>query len=944
VNLSTYIDKLSSLFMDVGRSAPRYQEIALLYPRSTKLQLYLTEYFIVVVSLCRYLFKFGQKSTVQQFASSLSEAHLKTFQTNLNKWANLIKEQMDVSEAQKNSSFRALTRDMFTSASHQQRYATRMRVLDFCSTYDHDTAWKQVRKAGNASFYTQQAEYREWRDGSDPGALLYTGKLGSGKSVLLANIVDDLSLRTETERPQVAYFFCKHDIFESLQARTIIGSLARQLLRTVSDLSVLANSCENTLTTEDTEKLLDMLLQGYSSDAKAYFVLDGLDECDEGEKFAVVQALRKIQEKRKVLVCASFREEPKKGLQSITDQLLATRVVALPDDNPDIEAFIEAELERYLRQKRLTIGDPTLILDIQDALLKGSQGMFLWVALQIQSLCNMKTDHAIQEALADLPKDLSETFARILRKSGSSDPALQAKTLQLVLAAYRPLTTDELREALSVIPGDATWDPSRVLNDVYSALACCGCLLAVDEEEFTVRIVHHSVKQYMLDGVDGVQHMDFSLKEAQRMLADTVVTYLGYGVFRTELSKARAQSVVAQAAPSQIMQATMGSSSTVHQLAIKFLKSRRQHAFDISKVIAEARSSPSSKPEHEFGFYAYAETYWQDHVVHVSGSEVAISKLTSKLIYNRAAELSRVCKNFWTRLQSAVENGNNNVVMLLLQAGEIDTTARDNGGKTALMWAAQDGHKHTIKVLLSVGKAEVEVKDNDGWTALIWAARNGHKDTVELLLSVGKADVKVKDNHGWTALIWAACNGHKDTVKVLLNIEKAGVEAKDNDGWTALIWAARNGHKDTVELLLSVGKADVEAKNNDGETALIWAARNGHKDTVELLLSVSKADVEAKNSDGWTALIWAARNGHKDTVELLLSVGKVDVEAKNSDGWTALIWAARNGHKDTVELLLSVGKADVEAKNNDGETALKLAARNKHKDTRELLWLYIKRN
>ncbi|KAF2804460.1 uncharacterized protein BDZ99DRAFT_452051 [Mytilinidion resinicola] len=556
VNLSSYIEKLSSLFMDVGRSAPRYQAIGLLYPRSTKLQSHLTEYFIVVVGLCRYLFRFGQKSTVQQFTSSLSDSHLKAFQTDLDKWGNSIKEQIDVSEAQESSGFRALTREMFKSASHQQRHATNMRVLDFCSTYDHEIAWKQIRKAGNTSFHTKQAEYREWRDGSHPCTLLYTGKLGSGKSVLLANIVDDLSLSTKKERPLVAYFFCKYDVLESLQARTIIGSLARQLLRTVTDLGVPAKSCENTRTTGDTEKVLELLFQGFPSDTKAYFVLDGLDECDDEEKETLVRALRKIQEKLKVLVCASFREEPNNGLQSIINQLLATRAVSIPDDNPDIEAFIEADLKRCLRQERLTIGDPTLILDIQDALSKGSQGMFLWVALQIQSLCSMKTDHAIREALADLPKDLSSTFARILQKSGRSDPALQAKTLQLVLAAYRPLTTDELREALSVVPGDATWDPSRVLNDVYSALACCGCLLAVDEEEFTVRVVHHSVKQYILDGLDGVKHMSFSLEEAQKTLADTVVTYLGYGVFRTELSRVKVHPMVAQSAPSKIVQAT----------------------------------------------------------------------------------------------------------------------------------------------------------------------------------------------------------------------------------------------------------------------------------------------------------------------------------------------------------------------------------------------------
>ncbi|KAF2800530.1 hypothetical protein K505DRAFT_292564 [Melanomma pulvis-pyrius CBS 109.77] len=660
VNLSTYIDKLSSLFMDVGRSAPHYQAIALLYPQSTKLQSHLTEYFIVVVGLCRYLFKFGQKSTVQQFASSLSDAHLKAFQTDLDKWANSIKEQMDVNEAQESSGVRALTRKMFNSASSQQKHAINMRVLDFCSTYDHEIAWKQIRKAGNTSFHTKQAEYLEWRDGSHPCTLLYTGKLGSGKSVLLANIVDDLSLSTEKERPLVAYLFCRHDVPESLQARTIIGSLARQLLRTVADLGVPAKSCENTHTTGDIEKVLEMLFQGFSSNTKAYFVIDGLDECDDEEKETLVQALRKIQERLKVLVF----------------------------NNPDIEAFIEADLERCLRQERLIIGDPALILDIQDALSDGSQGMFLWVTLQIQSLCSMKTDHAIREALADLPKDLSETFARILQKSGGSDPALQARTLQLVLAAYRPLTTDELREALSVTPGDATWDSSKILNNVYSALACCGCLIAVDEEELTVRVIHHSVKQYILKGLDGVKHISFSLEEARRTLADTVITYLGYGVFGAELSRVKIHPIMAQSAPSKIIQATVGSSSTTRYLAMKLLRSRRQPAFDMSKAVAEARGSLNSKPETTFSFYTYAKTYWQDHVLYVSGHDPAIFKLTSELIYGRASELNKVDMNYWKRFQWAAENGNKKVLVLLLQSGMIDTNARNNDGWTPLMLAA----------------------------------------------------------------------------------------------------------------------------------------------------------------------------------------------------------------------------------------------------------------
>lgn len=67
--------------------------------------------------------------------------------------------------------------------------------------------------------------------------------------------------------------------------------------------------------------------------------------------------------------------------------------------------------------------------------------------------------------------------------------------------AQRPLTVDELREALSVLPVDRNCDPSRLLNHIMKVLACCGSLVCLDEEELTLRLVHHSVKQYLLGGL-----------------------------------------------------------------------------------------------------------------------------------------------------------------------------------------------------------------------------------------------------------------------------------------------------------------------------------------------------------------------------------------------------------------------------------------------------------
>jgi ankyrin repeat domain-containing protein 50 len=148
-----------------------------------------------------------------------------------------------------------------------------------------------------------------------------------------------------------------------------------------------------------------------------------------------------------------------------------------------------------------------------------------------------------------------------------------------------------MQEVLSVVPGDRNWIPSRLLNDVYSALTCCGCLLIVDEEEFTVRFVHHSVKQYVLSGFNNTNNITFTVETAQRTMADIVVTYLGYGVFETELSRTKVPQVMIQSAPSSVINATMGSSSTISSLAMKLLKSRKQPDFDICKTLAEARKA-----------------------------------------------------------------------------------------------------------------------------------------------------------------------------------------------------------------------------------------------------------------------------------------------------------------------------------------------------------------
>jgi hypothetical protein len=371
--------------MAAGRSAPRYEMIALIYPRSEDLQSSLSEYFIVVVRLCHQVLRFTQKSALAQFAASLDASDAQAYQSEFDFWANTIKDEVSVlmaktidEEAQESSRFRSLSTGISHSVSRWQKLQTRLRVLDSCSMYDYETIWRQTRKIGHTTLFHQAPEYLDWKGRETACTLIYTGKLGSGKSVLLANVVDDLNLESQSKSVNVAYFFCRHDIPESLKSQTIIGSLARQLLLQVVDIRTVTEFIgETTSLALDFQKILNLLRQAILPGSKTYFVLDGLDECDDVQREILTSQLRSLQHTFSLLLCVSIRLGPGNVLKSSLERFTATQIISIPDNNPDIEAFISAELESLLESKRLVIGNPALILDIQDALLKGSQGMFL---------------------------------------------------------------------------------------------------------------------------------------------------------------------------------------------------------------------------------------------------------------------------------------------------------------------------------------------------------------------------------------------------------------------------------------------------------------------------------------------------------------------------------------------------------------------------------------
>jgi hypothetical protein len=77
----------------------------------------------------------------------------------------------------------------------------------------------------------------------------------------------------------------------------------------------------------------------------------------------------------------------------------------------------------------------------------------------------------------------------------------------------------------------------------------------------------------------------------------------------------------------------------------------------------------------------------------------------------------------------------------------------DSLGSMVLGNASMDGQEIVVKLLLDHGQVEVDLKDQEGRTPLSRAAQNGNEVIVELLLATGQIEVDSRDEDGWTPLL-----------------------------------------------------------------------------------------------------------------------------------------------------------------------------------------------
>ncbi|PQE10853.1 nacht domain protein [Rutstroemia sp. NJR-2017a BBW] len=344
----------------------------------------------------------------------------------------------------------------------------------------------------------------------------------------------------------LAYYYCDYADKRSLTCAGLFSCIAQQLLRQKVELSESLMDMLDAIFPDETASAslgeIDTLLAAVINEFESVIVfIDGTDELPENDRNTTFQNLRKAVEvtASPIKLFVSGRADIS-YLFPISDKLAVVKVNIRKDTiTSDINSYLRHSISELIRSGDLVIGNPSLEEDIFSALSAGAQGMFLWAKFQLDELCQLETDAAITKALRNLPRDLEETFDRLLQRVlGDERRELVKRMFNWIICARRPLHMDELREAIAFTVDDEYWDAAKIPNDLKRLVRVCGNLVIVDEETEKVQLAHHTVEQYLLHShTSKLAYFHTTKQEANREIGEVCAAYLCFSDFETQVTR-----------------------------------------------------------------------------------------------------------------------------------------------------------------------------------------------------------------------------------------------------------------------------------------------------------------------------------------------------------------------------------------------------------------------
>ncbi|KAJ7434978.1 hypothetical protein FB451DRAFT_1379598 [Mycena latifolia] len=699
--------------------------------------------------------------------------------------------------------------DMFRAESAKDE--KRQRIFDLMSPLNFLQRQADVfsnLQPGTGEWLLSEPKFQEWESGSgkvllcqgirqctSPVARFHANltQLVLGRLSLRGSLVVDHLEARRTNNIGLACIYLNHKDTKSQTVTNLLGALWRQLMLgkpIPPTVHTLYNYHGERGTRPRQEEVCAALKVAVGECSKAYFIIDALDEYPDPHRNLFLKYLAVLVPEVNVMLTS----RPHINLEANFPNLQILEIYATEDD---IHKFFDMQTQNSFRLSKHIQSCPELYLEIQSQIIRYSRGMFLLAKLHIESLATKTTIKAVREALQHLPKDLQHTYDEAIHRihqQTEEDRQLGLLALTWVANAKRPLSVEELREAMAIEPGSTSLDIDNLL-DIDIILSVCAGMIIVDKTICVVRLIHYTAQDYL----DGIQPLQFPF--AQTIIVNSCLRYLSFKDFENlpAFWKERRDLVAThpflQYAQYCLLHAKGQPELCLQDEIINFLTgaSRWMYVWN---------------PWH-------GVTPWDCLFLAVDGSHHRPFLSDAPLLFAAACNLEIIARylvvggvptSIKTRaLSVASYYGHIDMVKLLIDEGA-DANAL-GGGFAAnignpLQIASLRGYASVVQLLIQEG-ADVNAHGGPYRSALLAASSKGHELVVRLLIERG-ADINLPTGRLGNALQVASALGYESVVKLLI---QKGADVNIEGGWhgNALQAATSNGHKPVVQLLIDKG-------------------------------------------------------------------------------------------------------------------------------------------
>lgn len=979
-----YFDKLVEMFARIGDVLPRFRVYEKLFPGHEQLVQSLSIVYLDIIKFCtdaKAVFRQGRRPFLTNFKAGfklLWKPFDRQFGQRMDDFRihrkNVDKEAA-LSHMVEAADARAVDIINRLQVNKEREDNERRRILAMLSSLKYDEKQRKcqrVRYEDTGQWLLDNLVFQGWRTSNESSSLCCYGIPGCGKTVLTSKVVDTLLSTLGVNGEAVVYFYCDYADHRTLDTCTIFGTILLQLLRAKPIpeplMAMIRNGYEDGLRTPETKDLIAMICAAVELFPQSFIIIDGLDECKKNVWQDILVLIKDLIQKRTpcVKIFVSCREEDQimQGLSQYSQIQISTEVVS-----SDISAFIQGTVRSRLDSGELRIHNPILEKNITHKLEEKAQGMFLWVSFQLDDLCEASSDAIIRKILDDLPHGLVETYQRILTKIHKSSirSDLARRIFKWAACACRPLSIEEMREAIAFDADDKCWDVEKI-PDEKVIIRSCGNLITLGDDGETVCFAHHTVQQFLLSDQwrpsDSTNEYDFhfTLEEAQSMAANTCLAYLSFTDFETQIRVRpletkihNSQAVLGKDGPSNIA-SVLGLGSKIYAIAYRLWGGNpkgQATQIDYSQYLKrKAAKAPDPDLTEKYHLLNYVIENWLRHTM---GDLTEVDAINASFGVKSWAQFYHLAtdKNLlfdirpWRSVAGsqdlpykglfdwAIEEGHVALLSILKdppRGEELLSYIRDCTRKSPpWLTACRRGHAGVL-YCLQKWAPEWDWLNRENSRLMAIAAAEGHTAVVDVLIRLG-ADMDAEVD-GYTALQWAAVGGHQFVAKTLLDHGAS----RSWEGRASPIHLAVDNCQAAVIYTLIQNGIDPMTRDRKGMNALHIAVELDDESAVLALLNFSIPElINAKCSiGGMTALHLAIRDGQMSILRTLLREG-ADLEMTCDTGMNALHLAIEYERDEIVKMLLKEG-ARPESRNKLGSTALHMAAKIGSEDmTRALL-------